>query len=151
MKNKTVDLFKENVRRQFQLSKDSENLRSKLIEIENELRSLSGGMNVLVPLIEDEENIDLRSELSKEGSPWKALLDEIRSEVDSGLTNESKKSVQKSTPEQTPQLKSIANNRNIAVVEQKQNKDHAEKAPERSRQPVKIVIDDNPPSKEDDE
>lgn len=151
MKNKTVDLFKENVRRQFQLSKDSENLRSKLIEIENELRSLSGGMNVLVPLIEDEENIDLRSELSKEGSPWRALLDEIRSEVDSGLANESKKIVQKSVPEQNPQLKSVASNRNIAVFEQKQNKDQAEKAPERSRQPVKIVIDDNPPSKEDDE
>lgn len=151
MKNKTVDLFKENVRRQFQLSKESESLRSKLIEIENEFRSLSGGMNVLIPLIENEENIDMRNELSKEGSPWKGLLDEIRSEVDSGIVNESKKTILKSVPEQSPQLKSVVNNRNIAPVDQKQSKDQPEKVQERSRQPVKIVIDDNPPSKEDDE
>jgi hypothetical protein len=155
-----------NIVQQFKLQREAEQLQQKLKEIDDQFKHAVGAMNVLADLYGEETGQDLRQLInSNTDKKWKALMEKAQKEASSETTDQKQERQKSAPPVEEPQepvddaededddlppdetpvrpaapaLRSVSENRQIktpAPVEPKV---------ERSRPPVRVVIDDSPP------
>lgn len=127
-------------------------LRRKITQIEQENAASIGAMNLLSELYKEDTGRDLQQDINS-NPEWAGVMEAAEKEAqrlygsDTTQTPTTNDAVNKPAPTpidaEAPKLKRVADNKKIGQPTQ-------EKSAERTREPVKIVIDDTPANYDDD-